>query len=228
MTFGRAKPSIPSPPSSFHQRIDRWRGREHNPAVNYISEAQSGGGVPLFQLKITLKWSKPPIWRRVVARADMPLDRLHSLLQIAMGWTNSHLHQFILGRAFYGQPDPQSAGLGCEMLNEKRYTAADLAPAAKKKFIYEYDFGDGWQHEVKLEKILPPDLAFKHPVCLAGENACPPEDCGGIPGYYNLLEILADPKHPEHADMKEWIGGEWDAESFDLNEVNAVLKRLKA
>lgn len=204
------------------------------PLVNYISETQSGGldRSELYQLKITLKWSKPPIWRRVVVRADMPLDHLHGLIQIAMGWTDSHLHQFIAGsgfaRTFYGRPDPEFADMGSETLNEKRYTVADLALAAKKKFIYEYDFGDGWQHEVVVEKVLPPDPAFKHPVCLAGANACPPEDCGGIGGYYNLLEIMADPKHPEHADMKDWIGGELNAAQFDLNEVNAVLKRLKA
>ncbi len=198
------------------------------PLVNYISETQPGGGVPLYQLKITLKWSKPPIWRRVVVRADMPLDRLHGLIQITMGWTNSHLHQFIVGRTFYGKPDPECADMGSETLNEKRYTVADLAPAAKKKFIYEYDFGDGWQHEVVVEKVLPPDPAFKHPVCLAGANARPPEDCGGIGGYYNLLEIMADPKHPEHADMKDWVGGELNAARFDLNAVNAVLKRFKA
>ncbi|MGA2542347.1 MAG: plasmid pRiA4b ORF-3 family protein [Verrucomicrobiota bacterium] len=196
--------------------------------MKHISNVQSGGGVPLYQLKITLKWFKPPIWRRVMVRADMPLDRLHWLIQMVMGWTNSHLHQFAAGRTFYGQPDPESADMGYETLNEKRHTVADLAPAVKKKFIYEYDFGDGWEHEVKLEKILPADAAFKHPVCLGGERACPPEDCGGMGGYCNLLEILADPKHPEHEDMKEWIGGEWDAESFDLDEVNAALQRLKA
>lgn len=192
------------------------------------SEVQSGGGVPLYQLKITLKWSKPPIWRRVVARADMPLNRLHDLMQMVMGWTNSHLHHFAAGNTFYGRPDPGFAGMGGEELNEKRYTLADLAPAAKKKFIYEYDFGDSWEHEVKVEKILPADAAFQHPVCLAGENACPPEDCGGIGGYYNLLKIMADPKHPEHASTKEWLGDELDAKCFDLNHVNAVLKRLKA
>lgn len=200
--------------------------------MNLISEIQPGGGVRLYQLKISLKWSKPPIWRRVVVRGDMTLDRLHYLIQIAMGWMNCHLHQFIGGsgfaRTFYGQPDPEFADMGGETLNEKRYTVADLAPAAKRKFIYEYDFGDGWQHDVVAEKILPPDSTFKHPVCLAGANACPPEDCGGIHGYYNLLEILADPKHPEHADMKEWIGGELNTEEFSVEDVNAALKRLKA
>ena len=188
--------------------------------------------MPLYQLKITLKWSKPPIWRRVVVRADMTLDRLHHVIQIAMGWTNSHLHQFIAGRGFavtyYGTPDPESAGMGSQTLNEKRYTVAQLAPAPKRKFIYEYDFGDGWQHEVVAEKILPSDPAFKHLICLGGANACPPEDCGGIGGYYNLLEILADPKHPEHTDMKEWVGGELNVAEFSSEGVNAVLKRLKA
>jgi len=201
-------------------------------SVNLISEVRTGGGVPLYQLKITLKWSKPPIWRRVVVRGDMTLDRLHNIIQIAMGWTDSHLHQFIAGsgfaRTYYGRPDPEFADMGSGILNEKRYTVADLAPTARRKFIYEYDFGDGWQHDVAAEKILPPDSAFKHPVCLGGANACPPEDCGGMGGYYNLLEILADPKHPEHDDMKDWIGGSLNASAFSVRGVNLDFKRLKA
>ena len=196
--------------------------------MKHISKNETGGGVPLYQLKITLKWSKPPIWRRVLVRADMKLDRLHEVIQIVMPWTDSHMHQFILGRTFYGMPDPEFADMGSETLNEKKFKVADLAPAAKQKFIYEYDFGDGWQHEVVVEKVLPRDRAFKHPTCLAGANACPPDDCGGVPGYYDLLETLADPKHPEHADMKEWIGGEWDAARFDLDAANAMLKRCRA
>lgn len=162
----------------------------------------------------------------------MTLDRLHKVIQIAMGWTNSHLHQFSAGSGFaltfYGTPDPECAGLGNPVLNEKRYTIADLAPAVRCKFGYEYDFGDSWEHQVAVEKILPPDLAFKHPVCLAGENACPPEDCGGTWGYCRLLAVLADPKHPEHDEMKDWIGGEFDPTAFDVNKVNSVLKLLKA
>jgi hypothetical protein len=199
-----------------------------------IVDAQPGGlGTPgLYQLKIILKNSKPEIWRRVLVRGDMRLDRLHSVIQIAMGWTDSHLHQFVVGRrpacTYIGVPDPEFDDMGGETLNEKRYVVADLAPVPKRKFIYEYDFGDDWEHEVKAEKILPPDPAFKHPVCLAGANACPPEDCGGINGYYDLLKALADPKHSNHQDMMDWIGGEWDATWFDLDEVNLILKRLKA
>ena len=108
--------------------------------------------------------------------ADIRLDRLHTVIQVMMGWTNSHLHQFAVGRTFYGRPDPEFADMGSEVLNEEHYTVADLAPVAKKKFVYEYDLGDGWEHEVVLEKVLPPDPAFGHPVCLAGGNACPPDD----------------------------------------------------
>jgi hypothetical protein len=196
--------------------------------ITMMGLIEHNSGVPLYQLKITLKWSKPPIWRRVLIRADMRLDRLHDVIQLVMPWTNSHLHQFIVGQTFYGRPDPEFADMGSETLNEKRYTVAGLAPAAKKKFIYEYDFGDGWEHELTVEKVLPPDAGFKHPVCLAGANACPPDDCGGMGGYYNLLEALADSKHPEHADLKEWIGGEWDPALFDRDEANDGLKRLKA
>ncbi len=187
---------------------------------------------PRYQLKLTLKWSKPPIWRRVVVRADMTLEDLHEVIQMAMGWTNSHMHQFIGGsgfkRVFYGRADPALGEMRGEMLDEQCHTVADLAPAAKRKFIYEYDFGDSWEHEVVVEKILPPDAAFKHPVCLAGAKACPPEDCGGVGGYSNLLEIMANPKHPEHEDLKDGIGGELTAAKFSLDEVNAMLKRLKA
>ena len=193
-----------------------------------IRLADTGGGTPLYQLKITLRDCKPPIWRRIVVRADMKLDRLHRVIQTAMGWSDCHLHQFVVGRVFYGVPDRERDDFGTETLNEKRYTVADLAPVAKRKFIYEYDFGDSWEHEILVEKALPPDAAFKHPVCLAGANASPPEDCGGIPGYYDLLAALADPKHEQHEEMKEWVGGAWDATRFSLEDANAGLKRIKA
>ncbi|MGZ8940980.1 MAG: plasmid pRiA4b ORF-3 family protein, partial [Limisphaerales bacterium] len=131
------------------------------------------------------------------------------------------------GEKQYGVPDPDFAEMGSEMLNEKRYTVADLTEGGKKKFLYEYDFGDSWTHEVKVEKVLPPDTGFEHPVCLAGENACPPEDCGGIPGYYRFVEIIGNPKHPEHEEMKEWHGGEWDAAEFDVNSANRELKGIE-
>jgi hypothetical protein len=195
--------------------------------LNPKAKSATAGGAPLYQLKITLQWSDPAIWRRVVVRADMRLDRLHEVMQEVMPWTDSHMHQFVLGRTFYGVPDLET-DMGFETLDERRHTVAELAPAAKKKFIYEYDFGDSWSHEVKLEKILPPDAGFKHPVCLAGANACPPDDCGGIPGYYQMLAILADPENEEHDHWLEWVGGQWNPEHFALAEANQRLKKLKA
>jgi hypothetical protein len=161
----------------------------------------------------------------------MRLDRLHTVIQVAMGWTNTHLHQFSAGGgfalAYYGTPDPE-CGMMDRTLHEKRYTIADLAPKAGRKIGYDYDFGDDWQHQVAVEKVLPPDAGFLHPVCLGGANACPPEDCGGVEGYYRLLAVLADPNHPEHDEMMEWAGERIDPAAFDLAAVNAWLKRFKA
>jgi hypothetical protein len=196
-------------------------------AMKDTSEFEVRGGTPIYQLKITLKCFKPSVWRRVLVRADMPLNRLHAVIQLAMGWTDSHLHQFVIDGQSFGVPDPEVRS-GTDSLNEKRYVLAQVAPDAKKKFLYEYDFGDGWEHEVLVEKILASDPAFKRPVCLAGAMACPPEDCGGVFGYYNLLQALADPKHPDHTELSEWIGGEWNPAEFDLEQTNSCLLKLKA
>ena len=182
------------------------------------------GAVPLYQLKITLRDSRPPIWRRIVVPANIKLSRLHDVLQAVMPWTNSHLHQFVVAGVFYGTLDGEG---GTETLNEKRYTLVDLAPGPKSAFIYEYDFGDGWEHKIVVEKVLPPDPALKHVTCLAGKNACPPDDCGGMFGYYDMLTAVADPKHPEHESMKEWLGGKWDPKRFNVDLANADLKRIK-
>src|SRR5216683_1435770 len=193
-----------------------------------IRLAEAGGGTPLYQLKITLRDCKPPIWRRIVVRADMKLDRLHRVIQIAMGWSDSHLHQFVASGVYYGQPDREWDTEDTQMLNEERYTVTDLAPMVKARFGYEYDFGDNWEHEIVLEKTLPPDADFKHPVCLGGTNACPPEDYGGSNGYAEFVDAMADPKHEQHEQMKECIGGMWDPTRFSLEDTNAGLKRIKA
>ena len=190
-----------------------------------ISLNEAAGAASLYQIKITLAWSKPPIWRRVIVRSDMTLDRLHDVIQWVMPWTDSHLHQFVVGKTYYALPNPEFEN---DSLDEQEYGIADIAPNARNKFQYEYDFGDGWRHDLLVEKVLPPDPAFKHPVCVAGANACPPEDCGGIPGYYDMLEALANPKHPRHSECMEWMGEEWDAKQFDLDEINAALKHLNA
>ena len=109
----------------------------------------------------------------------------------------------------------------------KKMKLCDLAPAVKSNFIYEYDFGDGWEHEIKVVKIGPPVEGVKYPVCIAGKLACPPEGCGGIWGYYDMLEALKDPKHKQHKEFIEWIGGKFDPERFNLDEVNATMRRLR-
>ncbi len=185
-------------------------------------------GFPLYQLKITLRDCHPPIWRRVVVRANMKLNRFHAVIQTAMGWTNSHLHQFIADDVYYGVPDREYEDDDFKPQNEKNHTVAELAPEVDAQFTYEYDFGDCWEHDVLLEKIQPPDTAFKHPVCLAGANACPPEDCGGSSGYADFVEAMADPKHPEHEPMVAWIGSKWDATAFSVEAANRGLNRIKA
>jgi len=191
----------------------RTRRREAAPA-----------SAPLYQLKVTLRGIRPPVWRRLLVRGNLTLNRLHNVLQIALGWTDSHLHQFRVRGKIYGVPDPEGPDWGTATLDERRVKLASVAPAERTRFIYEYDFGDGWEHEVLVEKILPPDADAELPVCLAGRRACPPEDCGGIWGYENLLRVVADPEDPEHGEMLEWLGGAWDPEEFDPAMVNELFQ----
>ena len=179
----------------------------------------------IYQLKITLRGSRPPIWRRVQVRSDISLATLHWIIQEAMGWTDSHLHQFRLGEIYYGVPDQDDFGLS-ETKNEKTAKLNQLLSRPKAKFIYEYDFGDSWEHEVLLEKILPPDPEVRYPVCITGKRACPPEDCGGVWGYGDFLAAIQNPDHPEHEELLEWIGGSFDPEAFDVEDVNRALKRI--
>lgn len=181
-------------------------------------------GSAVYQLKVTLKNSKPPIWRRIQVSADTLLSKLHWILQEAMGWTNSHLHQFKVGRTYYGEPMPEE---DLEIEDERKLTLQQAVPGVKKKFVYEYDFGDNWEHELLVEKALEPEAGVRYPFCLDGRRACPPEDCGGVWGYEEFLEAIRDPKHPEHDSMLEWVGGEFDADGFDLDAVNQALKHVK-
>jgi len=175
-----------------------------------------------YQLKVTLNDATPPIWRRILVPSDIPLGKLHIVLQVAMGWTNSHLHQFVSGGTLYGIQDEEFS-LEMEVEDENRYKLDQLLRAEKEAIKYEYDFGDGWVHKIVLEKILPHQNDKQLPLCIKGKRACPPEDCGGIGGYLGLLDILKDPEHPEYEDMVEWLGGELDSEAFDIDETNEML-----
>ena len=180
----------------------------------------------VYQLKVTLRDSKPPIWRRILVPDDITLADLHEIIQRAMGWENYHLHMFTIGGQVFGNPEDDETGeIGT--VNEKRYRLTQLGLREKAKFSYEYDFGDSWDHTILLEKILPIDASVRYPVCLTGKRACPPEDVGGIWGYEEFLEVLAESDHEEHDHYMEWSGGDFDPEKFDLDEANRSLQDFK-
>lgn len=177
----------------------------------------------VLQLKITLAGSKPPIWRRVRVSESMCLRDLHTTIQITMGWHDEHLHEFEFNGASLGDLEEDEVG-GAQ--GDRGTTLRDLQLARPKtKFRYIYDFGDGWIHDVVVEAVEPADPNEDYPVCIGGKLACPPEDCGGIGGYYNLLEAVSDPSHPDHADLSEWLGPDFDPTAFDLEAVNNALRR---
>jgi hypothetical protein len=174
----------------------------------------------IYQIKITLKGSKPPIWRRVEVDDTITLARLHQIVQGAMGWYDSHLHMFTIAGIAYGLPDVYDEP---DVHDERRMRLNQLLSTPKQSLLYEYDFGDGWLHQVLLEKILEPEAGVTYPRCIAGRRACPPEDCGGIWGYENLLKAIRDPNHPEHTELLAWVGGTFDSERFTLAAANGRL-----
>lgn len=178
----------------------------------------------IYQLKISLQYAKPPIWRRVLVPADIELEDLHEVIQVAFGWTNSHLHQFIDGRTFY-QPGAEVDDFpGPSTVPSEGVRLNSLLRKEKQKIVYEYDFGDSWLHTILLEKILPSDPEQELPFCVTGKRACPPEDCGGMPGYWQMLETLAGPDGEEKTDLLDWLGESFDPAAFSAKEVNALFR----
>jgi hypothetical protein len=177
----------------------------------------------IYRLRIALRHIAPPIWRRIEVPGDTKLPRLHRILQMSMGWYDAHLHAFRFGHTSFGVPDPDFPG---SMENERSVRLDDIV-AEGDKLIYEYDFGDGWEHEIKVEKVFAPESEVRYPRCLAGKRACPPEDCGGPYGYRHLLDVLRDAGHPEHAEMREWAREDFDPEEFDLDDVNEGLRQVR-
>jgi Plasmid pRiA4b ORF-3-like protein len=200
------------------------------PMIANLEPVAEKSAVPVYQLKVVLLGSKPQIWRRLQVPGNANLGWLHAVLQIALGWTNSHLHHFLTAEARYANPH-ENDDLGFDTTpdrDENKFTLMQIAPEQGMIIAYEYDFGDSWEHELIVEKILPPDPAKATAAfCLDGARACPPEDCGGVWGYAELLKALKNPKHPEHRNMKEWIGGAFDAEAFDRAYINLWLSKLK-
>jgi hypothetical protein len=175
-----------------------------------------------FVLRIALLDYQPEIWRRVLVPGSVRLYKLHLIFQDVMGWTDSHLHAFRMDGALYGM---QFDDYPEDELDEKKFTLAS-AVGPGERFIYEYDFGDSWEHEVIVEQATKVQPALRLAVCLEGANACPPEDVGGTGGYAELLEVLADPTHEEHKHFVSWAGRGFDPTKFDLAQVNAALQYL--
>jgi hypothetical protein len=183
---------------------------------------------PAYQLEVTLQGSSPPIWRRLRVAGDTTLQALHQVLQRAMGWNDSHLYQFELDERRFAEPDPDDEFEEAEPPEDARGARLhDLGLVQGRELTYVYDFGDWWEHRIQVEAVFTPIPGEAYPCCLAGERACPPDDCGGIPGYEDLLEALRDPHHPEHESMSEWAPRGFDPEAFDLAKVNARLKALQ-
>ncbi len=176
----------------------------------------------ILQVKVTLVGIRPPIWRRLLVASSISLRKFHDTLQIAFGWTDSHLHMFVAGEDTYGFPDPD--GELDWMKNDARAKLGQVLVKPGDSLVYEYDFGDSWAHRVVVEKVVSELGPVKAPSCIGGARACPPEDCGGVWGYAELLKAVMNPRDPEHEEMLEWVGGEFDPEYFDAEAVNDQLE----
>lgn len=193
----------------------------------HYAEKKSVVPPEICQLKVTLLGTSPPIWRRLLVLADLTLAQLHDVLQAAMGWEDGHMHEFSIGQRRFGRPDPEDQLMGMPSAeNERTVRLSGILGRVSSKVIYTYDFGDSWEHSIVLEKWLPIDPNATYPICTDGQLACPPEDCGGVPGFYDLVEALADPNHERYEEMLDWIGGDFDPQAFSVDKVNKMLAPL--
>lgn len=180
----------------------------------------NSSGPTVHVLRVSLRDVEPQVWRRLVVRSEMPLSTLNYALEVVMGWDGDHVHMFDTGETLFGERH-ENAGY---LTDERSATVCAVLPRVGASLRWDYDFGDGWQHDVVVEAIEPQVAGHRYPMCLDGARACPPEDCGGPPGYAHLLAVLVDPKHREHDEMLEWTGDEFDPEVFDLMLANRMLR----
>ncbi|HEY3448460.1 MAG TPA: plasmid pRiA4b ORF-3 family protein [Myxococcales bacterium] len=182
----------------------------------------------VFRLRVTLRDVEPPVWRALLVSPGIDLYELHQVIQVAMRWSNSHLHQFETPGAKRTFADPETDfDMTSDPEDEHGVELGMLLTKPGGLLSYEYDFGDGWELEILLEETVQKDPRFATPLCVGGARACPPDDCGGPYGYQGMLEALASPEHPSHDEQVQWIGGFWDPEAFDANEVNRSLRELR-
>ena len=177
----------------------------------------------LYEIKVELKEIEPAIWRILRVRPQTSLSRLHKVLQKAMGWTNSHLHLFEIDGHLYGEGEIE---WDIDVQDYHGMRLEKIFKEGRMSFLYEYDPGDSWRHDITLLGTVAGEPGEKI-ACVGGARACPPEDCGGTPGYYDLLVALSDPDHEEHDAMLEWVGGKYDPNAFDVAAVDRALKRLR-
>jgi hypothetical protein len=176
-------------------------------------------------LRVELLGVEPLVWRRVRVPAKFTLRQLHGVIQVAMSWQDCHLHEYRVGVFRIGLTDRPELDVPEGMEDETEWSVADVVKTGVGEFDYVYDFGDRWVHRVVLEPASRSRSEGASPLCLAGENACPPEDVGGYPGYAEFRAALADASHPQHDTYVSWVGGVWDPKGFDLNRVNRELMK---
>lgn len=186
------------------------------------------GSGEIYQFKVVLLGTEPPIWRRLLVPADLTLQQLHGVLQAAMGWKNYHLHEFRIGQRRFGKLGPMERTFGGPQSgSERNARLSSVLGKVGAKAVYTYDFGDSWEHRIVVEKHLAAEPGHVYPACLAGERHGPPEDCGGIPGFYEMLEAIRDREPEQHEEFQDWLPGGFDAEAFSTEEVNRRLASLQ-
>ncbi len=180
---------------------------------------------PIYRLKIRLLGIEPPIWRRIEVPGSVDLERLHEILQVAMGWGGEHLYAFDIEGVEYSDAETVEEVLdeGYEAVCADEVRLDSVVTKVGQRFGYDYDFSDDWEHRIEVEAIDPPDPELRYPRCPAGGRACPPEDSGGPEGYQALLEALSDPEQPDHVEARLWVGRDWNPEHFDRSGVNQRL-----
>lgn len=176
----------------------------------------------IYQLRISLLDIDPPVWRRVQVPGGFTLDRIHRVIQHAMGWRDCHLHSFEVDGIAYGEPDPD----GELAVSDELDVRLDVLVSKGSRLRYTYDFGDWWEHEVTVEDAFPAQPGVRYPLCTQGDRACPPEDVGGAFGYAEMLAVLADPDHPDHIQVRESVGTGFDPDTFSPDRATILLRRM--
>jgi hypothetical protein len=190
-----------------------------------LKKRQAEKSFKVYELEIVLLGIKPRIWRRFVVSGNLSLAHLHDVIQAVMGWSDLHLHEFSVGEKRFGNPDPDF-DMGQSIIDEREALISGVLKGPGFQFLYRYDLGDNWEHSLEVVSAITPYLGMRLPTCLAGQRACPPENCGGSPFYGDLVTSFRDSDHEQHSDSLEWLGAGFDPEQFDLAAINNRLERL--